>query len=151
MLRHPPWEVPPPGAVPFLQQERATVIGNAGANVDQILAQFECPKQFAGIIRGLQYQINDVVVSSNCLFALRFNQSPTPRGTLAVFPKSASHDLIEYDPNITFFHIPPGSVVDVLFRILAGDINTYLAGTVYDGWLYPEEYRRHWEGGIARA
>lgn len=134
-----PWEQPPPGAIDFLAQSRATVTGLAGADVTQVLAQLITPEHMVGVVRELSYQINDVVSSTNVNFAFRVNQGPVQGYRLDVFPKVASHDLIEFDPNVTMIRVPKASDLDVLVTVRAGDIGTYLVGAVFKGWWYPEE------------
>lgn len=148
-LREAPWVTPPPGAINFLGQERATVTGAAGADTTQILAQLNTPDHYRGVIRELAYQVNDVVVSSNIQFALRFSQGKIPGATLDIFPKSASTDLIEFDPPTTMFRLPMNALIDVLVTVRAGDIGTYLVGAVYKGWWYPEEMDTAFEAGHA--
>lgn len=139
-----PWEQPPPGAVPFISQERAQLTGDALVDVTQSFAQIVTPEHFVGVIRELSFQINDLVVTSDIEFALRFNQGSVQGYAFDVFPKSAAHDLIEYDPNVTMIRIPLEAVIDVLARIRAGDIGIYLMGTTIKGWWYAEDLDALW-------
>ena len=140
-----PWETPPPGAIPFIGQERAQLVGNAGADVTQSFAQVTTPSHLVGVIRELSFQVNSLVVTSDIKFALRFNQGPVQGYSFDVFPKSASHDLIEYDPNVTFIRIPLEATIDVLARIRAGDVGIYLMGATIKGWWYAEDLDALWD------
>jgi hypothetical protein len=90
----------------------------------------------------LAFQINDVVQTSDVEFALRVNESPVLDATIKVFPKTASHDLIEFDPNVTMIRVAEFGTIDVRVTVFAGDINTYLVGAVVRGWWYPEHFDR---------
>jgi hypothetical protein len=125
--------------VDFLSQERTTVTGLAGSDVTASLAQLQAPQHYKGVVRELSYQINGVTSSTDVQFTFRVNQGVVTGTQIDVFPKTAAHDLIEFDPNVTMIRVPNGSTMDVLVRVRAGDIATYLVGTVFRGWWYPEE------------
>jgi hypothetical protein len=71
---------------------------------------------------------------------MRVNQAVLSGTSIEVFPKNASSDLIEFDPNTTRIEVPEGATADVQVTIRAGDVGTYLVGAMYRGWWYPEEY-----------
>lgn len=139
-----PWEVPPPGAINFNGQERTTITGAAGADVTAILAQLNTPEHLVGVVRELSFQINDVTVSSDVVFTFRINQGGVEGFQFDIFPKSASTDIVEYDPPTTMVPISKGSLMDVLVRVRAGDIATYLVGAFYRGWWYAEDLDQAW-------
>lgn len=135
-----PRNTPPPGAIPFIAQERASLIGSAVSDVTAILARLQCPQFYLGVVRELSFFVNDLATTSNIVFAMRVNQAVLPSTSIEVFPKNASSDLIEFDPNTTRIEVPEGATADVQVTIRAGDVGTYLVGAMYRGWWYPEEY-----------
>lgn len=147
-FRFAPWESPPPGFIPFVSQERASMTGNGAVVVTQRLAYLETPDGMRGVIRELIYRINDVALTTNVTFNLRFDQGQVQSTRVEVFPKVASTDLIEFDPSVTVLKVPSGSAMDVLVSIAAGDIGTYLVGTLFRGWWYPEDFDRQWSQRI---
>ena len=91
------------------------------------------------MVRQLSYQINDTTATTDVQFTFRINQGVVPGYQLDIFPKVAQHDLNEFDPPTTVVEIPNGASMDVLVRVRAGDVGTYLVGAVYGGWWYPEQ------------
>lgn len=142
----PPWQVRPAGAIPFIVQERTTITGQAGSDVTAVIARRQSPQFYAGVVRELSFQINDVTAGTNVQFALRINQAVNLDTVFEVFPRVASHVLIEFDPNVTFVRLPEFANFDVLVTVRAGDIGTYLVGATIRGWWYPEELDRAWAG-----
>jgi hypothetical protein len=93
-----------------------------------------------GIIRTLNYRINDLVVTSDVSFFLRYEQGQVSGSLVEVHPKNVAHDLLEFNEDTTYFHTPVGPAeIDVLFRIGGGDLATYLVSAYYAGWFYAEE------------
>jgi hypothetical protein len=141
-LSAPPWQVMPAGAIPFIVQGRGSITGQDLANTSIVICQAQAPQFYVGVVRELAYQINDIVQTSDVEFAFRVNESPVLDATIKVFPKTASHDLIEFDPNVTMIRIAEFGTIDVRVTVFAGDINTYLVGAVVRGWWYPEHFDR---------
>jgi hypothetical protein len=141
-LSAPPWQVRPPGAIPFIFQDRQVVTGSSSSDVSVVLARAKCPQFYVGVVRELAYQINDLTAGSNVEFALRINQAVNLDTIYRIFPRVASHVLVEFDPNVTFVRLPEFCEFDVLVTVRAGDVGTYLVGAVIRGWWYPEELER---------
>ncbi len=138
-----PWVTPPPGAVAFQAEERTTVTGQGASAVTVSIAPLEIPPHLVVVIRELTYAINDVTISTRVSFRLRLNAAEVVGYTKDVFPRVASHVLMEFDPPTTIIRLPSGPArVDVLVRVEPGDIGTYLVGAFYRGWFYDADLDR---------
>lgn len=133
-----PYSVKPPSGVDFV------VSGNGAAltavNTPAVLAGsvFQIPENSVGVIRSVVLQVNTLLLTSNLLWTLRFDESAVPGwNLLTVFPAAIASFALAYGPDETYIKVPEGSQIDVQFTVL--DAAAYAAGVTYHGWFFNKE------------
>lgn len=135
----PPWELPPPGAINFLSENAGGSSIGPGPTTLRI-ASLVTPGHMVGVIREVQFEINNILATTVIRFELQFNGVTVPGFSRTMFPKAAATDVFAFDPRTTMVEIPGNEPeVSVLVRLTDG--GTYLVGVMFRGWFYDERIR----------
>lgn len=114
--------------------------GFNAANTPAVMpgSAFQVPENRVGVIRSVVLQVNTLLLTSNLVWRLRFDQSPVPGwNALTVFPAPIASFALAFGPEETFITVPEGSGIDVEFTVV--DAAAYAAGVTYHGWHVPKE------------
>jgi len=134
----PPRLFPPPGSVSFYRQASALVAGPASwvTPAGIVLA---IPAAVRGVIRFFNVFINNMLATSDILFALRVNQGAVAGfDAITLFPRAAAFVGESFGgAGEVVIDLEHGSVVDV--GITVRDVGAYTVGASYAGWYYPEK------------
>lgn len=130
----PPWELPPPGAVNFIGEQSGS-IGPGPATLR--LASLVTPGHMVGVIREIQFEINNILATTVIRFELQFNGVTVPGFSRSLFPKAAATDVFQFDPRVTMLEVPANEPeISVLVRLTDG--GTYTVGAMFRGWYYAQ-------------
>lgn len=129
-----PWELPPPGAINFLSEQSASL---AGPGTTLRLASLVCPAHMVGVIRELQFEIDNIVATTVIRYELQFNGMTVPGFSRTLFPKVAAADIFAFDPRTTMIEIP-GNEMEVSVLVRLTDAGPYTIGAMFRGWWYAE-------------
>ena len=134
----PPWfEVRPPVAREIGTVRAVGTLLTLG-NTPVILpgSAFQLPDARAGVIRSFGIQVNNLLLTSQIFWTLKFGGSPVQGwSNLTLFPTPVPFFGENYGPGETVIQVPEGSQIEVEVNVL--DAGTYQMGVAYHGWHVP--------------
>jgi len=93
------------------------------------------PPNNVGVVRSVTLGVNNMLVSTNVIFRLRFDQVPvTGWERLVIFPRAATSVVESFGPDETYELTDEGSLVDIEVQVV--DAGTYQIGVGLSGWYY---------------
>lgn len=95
----------------------------------------QLPGDQVGVIRSISILANSLLVTSDILYTLRFNQTPVAGwNRLTINPRAAGSVEVSWPPQETAIPVPAGAKIDVVARVLDG--GTYQVSVALHGWWY---------------
>jgi len=132
-----PFKVKPPQGIDFNPSGFATGLNNANTPVVVPGTTFALPSDSVGVIRSLVLTVNNLLLTSQILWRLRFNQNPVPGwNALTITPGAVAYFLYAFGPDEMYLTVPMDTTVDVEFQVLPADAAAYVAGAAYHGWFF---------------
>lgn len=144
-----PYEAKPPGGIDFNTQGDGA--GFTNANTPAVIpgCAFTLPQASAGVIRSLVLTVNNLVLTSDITWTLRFNGSAVPGWQgLGVTPGPVAYFALSFGPDETYIRVPDGATVDVVFTVNPADAGTYVAGAAFHGWYFGVEFASRYDDAI---
>lgn len=112
-----------------------TLAGRTAANTPAQLASFAIPANTVAVIRSISILANGLLVTSNILWALKFNDSAVSGwNTLTINPRAAGSVEVSWTPEETFIRVPEGTTISFDATVLDG--GTYQVSVSAHGWFY---------------
>lgn len=131
----PPTVERPPNATDFFISPTLTGI-TLGSGPTVFGDTFEVPKNNVAVIRSVSILANGLLITSDLLWTLRFNEvAVTGWNRLTINPRAAGSIEVSFVPEETFIPVPEGAIISWLFRVLDG--GTYQVSVNTHGWFYP--------------
>lgn len=146
----PPDIVPPPQSRYFFGRQAALGVVGPATVTFATTGTVQLPQNAVGVIRSFTTFVNDLLVSSDISFVLRFNDAPVPgHNDLFIFPRIASNAATFFAPEDTVIRAPQGAKID--FQVIVRDAGTYDLGIDYRGWFMasgvPQRFGMNWVPG----
>jgi hypothetical protein len=134
----PPWMFPPGDAGRYIFQEDDRTLA-AGPVAETIMTgtTFRVPQQNVAVLRELNFNVNNLLTTSDITFRLKFNGSVVEGYTIKVFPRAASSVSVAFPAESTVIHVPEG--VEITMTVQVGDAGAYQVGSSIRGWFYSKD------------
>lgn len=123
--------MPPPTAQDFSASANQSV---GPGPVTAVLATFQIPRGSVGVIRSLNFNINNMLATTVVALALTINQGVAPGWTYNIFPRAAASVALSFGPEETYIKVPDGSLIG--FQVILTDAGTYIIGGTFHGWHF---------------
>ena len=131
--------MPPPTAQDFSASASQAV---GPGPVQALITNFTIPRGSVGVIRSINFNINNMLATTVVAIALTLNQGVASGWSYNIFPRAAASLSVAFGPEETFIKVPDGSLVG--FLVTLTDAGTYLIGGTFHGWHFSknlaEEY-----------
>ena len=132
-----PFKTKPPRGIDFNPAGFNTGLNNVTTPAVIPGTAYTIPAASVGVIRSVVLTVNNLLLTSQILWRLRFNQAPVPGWhALTVTPGAVAYFLYSWGSGETFITVPPDTTIDVEFVVQAGDAAAYVAGAAYHGWFF---------------
>lgn len=135
----PPRSFPPPGSTSFYRQSGAIAVAGPAVWVVPAAITMALPANAVGVVRFFNVFVNNMLATSNILFALRVNGGPHPGfDNITLFPRAAAFVGESFGgAGEVVVDLARGATVDVMVTVF--DAGIYTVGASYAGWYYPEQ------------
>lgn len=141
-----PFKTKPPQGIDFNPAGFNTGLNNVTTPAVIPGTAYRIPAASVGVIRSVVLTVNNLLLTSQLLWRLRFNQAPVPGWeALTVTPGAVAYFLYSWGSGETFITVPPDTTIDVEFVVQAGDAAAYVAGASYHGWFFEKSLADRWE------
>ena len=131
LTKLPAYFMPPPTAQDFSASANQSV--GPGPTVVTI-ATFRIPRGAVGVIRSINFNINNMLATTIVALALTINEGVASGWSYNVFPRAAASVSLSFGPEETFIKVPDGSLVG--FQVTLTDAGTYIIGGLFHGWHF---------------
>jgi hypothetical protein len=134
-----PYDVRPPDAVDFYR--RGYDVGRTPATTPSVLpgSVKEVPTGKVAVIRSLTLVVNNLLLTSDIVWRLRFNGSPVDGwNELQVIPGAVAYYAFTWGPAETFVPTPDAATIDIQVEVRDAGGN-YEIGAAYHGWEFSKE------------
>ncbi|MGE0347375.1 MAG: hypothetical protein AB7N73_15015 [Gemmatimonadales bacterium] len=98
-------------------------------------ATFTLPSGNVGVIRSISILANNLLVTSDVVWTLLFNEAPVfGWNRLTINPRAAGSVEVSWTPEETYIPVPENARID--FSVRVNDGGTYQVSVAVHGWMY---------------
>lgn len=129
---------PPGDAARYVFREEDVLLG-AGPVAQTTLAgcTFQVPAQNVLVIRELNFNINNMLITTDVTFRLLVNGASIEGYVVKLFPRAAASVSVAFPSDSTVIHIPEAAEVSITVQV--GDAGAYQVGASWRGWFYSKD------------
>ena len=134
----PPWMFPPGDAARYIfREDDRTLAGGPVAQTEMVGATFQIPSQNVAVIRELNFNVNNMLITSDITFRVLFNEGPVEGYTFKIFPRAAASISVAFPAESTVLHVPEATRVSLTVQV--ADAGVYQVGCSWRGWFYSKD------------
>ena len=134
----PPWFYPPGDAARyFFREDDRTLAAGPVAQTEMTGTIFNVPAQNVAVIRELNFNVNNLLTTSDITFRLLLNDTLVEGYTIKIFPRAASSVSVAFSAESTVVHVNEAAKISITVQV--GDAGAYQVGASHRGWFYSKD------------
>lgn len=136
IMAFPPHIYPPrEGYIEFLPPSTAQTVAGPTTTVVLATPTFNLPANSVGVIRELNFNVNNVLTTTDIRFRVLVNGSPVPGyDSIDIFPRAAASVNLSFPPENTFLRLVDGAAITI--EVTVTDGGSYQLGASFRGWHF---------------